>query len=92
MFCLHCSYALDGLAESRCPECGRPFAPDDPTTFATRPKTRKDLILDVLRSTFPDNGKARRRVAWREIALIVVLLALLAYFTSIGWIASNAAR
>jgi hypothetical protein len=32
--CLACGYILDHLPEPRCPECGRPFDPGDPTTFA----------------------------------------------------------
>jgi hypothetical protein len=31
--CLGCGYILDGLPEHRCPECGRPFDPDDPATY-----------------------------------------------------------
>jgi len=31
--CLGCGYSLRGLTEPRCPECGRPFDPADPTTF-----------------------------------------------------------
>src|SRR5262249_27654189 len=32
-FCLSCHYPLDGLASSRCPECGTPFDLKDPHTF-----------------------------------------------------------
>jgi hypothetical protein len=31
--CIHCGYALEGVSSSRCPECGAPFDPSDPTTF-----------------------------------------------------------
>ena len=31
--CQGCYYALRGLIEPRCPECGRPFDPDDPKTM-----------------------------------------------------------
>lgn len=31
--CLKCGYWLTGLAEPRCPECGRAFDPLDPRTF-----------------------------------------------------------
>jgi hypothetical protein len=31
--CLGCNYSLRGLAENRCPECGREFNLQDPTTF-----------------------------------------------------------
>lgn len=31
--CLDCGYILGGLPENRCPECGRPFDPNDPQTY-----------------------------------------------------------
>ena len=31
--CRTCDYVLSGLAENRCPECGRPFDPNDPRTM-----------------------------------------------------------
>jgi len=31
--CLGCNYPLRGLRSNRCPECGRPFDPDDPWTM-----------------------------------------------------------
>jgi len=31
--CLDCNYSLRGLAQSRCPECGREFNIQDPTSF-----------------------------------------------------------
>lgn len=31
--CLRCSYLLEGLPENRCPECGQPFDPADPSTW-----------------------------------------------------------
>ncbi|MCO6439014.1 MAG: hypothetical protein J5J06_18120 [Phycisphaerae bacterium] len=31
--CVKCAYCLDGLADNRCPECGRPFDPHDPRTY-----------------------------------------------------------
>ncbi len=33
MFCLKCRYPLKELPDPRCPECGRPFDPLDPSTF-----------------------------------------------------------
>jgi hypothetical protein len=38
--CLACDYILDGLPELRCPECGRPFDPEDARTFAVMPRPR----------------------------------------------------
>lgn len=40
MFCLRCGYALDGLAQNRCPECARPFYPDSPNTYRATPHPR----------------------------------------------------
>lgn len=37
-YCLDCGYKLMGLAEPRCPDCGRPFDPNDPHTFAFSPE------------------------------------------------------
>jgi hypothetical protein len=31
--CKTCHYSLANLKEHRCPECGRAFDPNDPTTF-----------------------------------------------------------
>jgi hypothetical protein len=31
--CLNCGYSLHALTARRCPECGRRFDPDDPTTY-----------------------------------------------------------
>ncbi len=31
--CRQCGYLLRGLTEPRCPECGRPFDPEDPNTM-----------------------------------------------------------
>lgn len=35
-YCRRCGYALQGLPEPRCPECGQPFDPTDGRTFARR--------------------------------------------------------
>jgi hypothetical protein len=37
-FCLDCRYVLNALPEDRCPECGRPFDPQVPSTYATSPR------------------------------------------------------
>ncbi len=34
MYCLKCSYPLEGLSSSRCPECGLAFDPVDVRSFA----------------------------------------------------------
>ena len=33
IYCIKCDYDLSHSEELRCPECGREFDPDDPTTF-----------------------------------------------------------
>ena len=38
MYCRKCGYALVGLSENRCPECGRGFDPGDRKTFARSPR------------------------------------------------------
>jgi len=38
--CLQCGYLLRGLPEMRCPECGRAFDPNDPSTFGPLPGPR----------------------------------------------------
>jgi len=35
--CLDCGYVLTGLDTYRCPECGREFYLEDPTSFTTKP-------------------------------------------------------
>jgi hypothetical protein len=49
-FCLGCGYSLAGLQQRVCPECGRPFDPNDPKTFAAsaRVPSRTSWILVAL--------------------------------------------
>jgi len=42
--CLHCNYPLDAIDSTTCPECGRAFDPDDPSTF-------KRVLSDPVRLT-----------------------------------------
>lgn len=69
MYCRRCCYALHGLSENRCPECGTAFDPTDPETFAL-PPDRQQRIAAI----------AGRSVAWAGAAQFVAPLAL-AYFT-----------
>lgn len=46
-FCLACGYALRGLPEHRCPECGQTFDPDDPATYRG-PKPRTEAVTLVV--------------------------------------------
>jgi hypothetical protein len=51
-YCRRCGYALAGLGQPRCPECGSSFDPDDPRTVASRPdqwhRTRRNHRAVVL--------------------------------------------
>jgi len=48
--CLGCGYILDRLPESRCPECGRPFDPDDPRTWQSARASGRPLLLLAIAS------------------------------------------
>ena len=45
MRCLDCGYALDGVWTHQCPECGRPFDPDDGDTFQQSLEEPKRLCI-----------------------------------------------
>lgn len=44
MHCLTCSYNLANLPTGACPECGRAFDRDDPSTFDSRTRMQRILI------------------------------------------------
>ena len=44
MSCRTCGYDLKSLATSACPECGRPFDMDNPSTYDSRPREQRLLI------------------------------------------------
>lgn len=44
MYCRACQYELASLRDTVCPECGRPFDPSDPRTFARRRRGPQALI------------------------------------------------
>ncbi|MAE66409.1 MAG: hypothetical protein CMJ18_19235 [Phycisphaeraceae bacterium] len=39
-YCRTCGYPVDGLREFDCPECGRSFDPNDPSTYTTAARHR----------------------------------------------------
>jgi hypothetical protein len=46
--CLTCGYILEHLPESRCPECGRGFDPEDSTTWCAQPKSGQAHLIGAL--------------------------------------------
>ena len=51
MYCMKCQYNLRGLQESRCPECGTSFDPNDAATFlkALPPDKTWERVTDVIK-------------------------------------------
>lgn len=64
--CLTCHYALTGVPTPRCPECGRPFDPADPSTFGPR----RSVVRLALRHAAP-------HPAWNVTCCILAGLAAL---------------
>jgi hypothetical protein len=48
VFCRRCKYALTGLAAGCCPECGRTFDPQDPSTFSVTAALRRRWVVWVV--------------------------------------------
>lgn len=44
MFCRGCSYDLESLVTGACPECGRAFDRDDPSTFDSRTRMHRLVV------------------------------------------------
>lgn len=47
-FCLGCGYCIQHLPLPRCPECGRPFDPSNPSSFSVSPKRVGPRFLRLL--------------------------------------------
>ena len=47
IYCIKCDYDLSHLEEFRCPECGRKFDPEDPSTFELYIRRRRPLIIRI---------------------------------------------
>ena len=47
-YCLRCYYDLRGLPECRCPECGKTFDSQDPTTYSKTPD--RERLKNLIRS------------------------------------------
>lgn len=46
--CLGCGYDLRGLPENRCPECGRPFDPDDPESYVSKLRSGRSYLVAAI--------------------------------------------
>ena len=49
--CLGCDYNLRGLPSGTCPECGRPFTWDDPTTYYEKHHPRRNTYTRSMSRT-----------------------------------------
>jgi hypothetical protein len=72
-YCRRCGYALVGLTQPRCPECGHAFDPHDPRTVARRPdqwhrsrrNRRAGIVLGLLAAVLL-SSYAWLYVGWRS--------------------------
>ena len=82
-FCLGCGYALRGLVERRCPECGRGFDPFDPWTMRVpgvtdrRPSKPVPFAVGIILCTL--------FVAGASIDGMVAAASGVCLFSIIGW-------
>lgn len=72
--CLQCGYSLRGLVETRCPECGRAFDPNDSTTFG--PAARAKWL----------QAWAGPPPRWHIYGIVVFTLLLLLEISRPGWL------
>jgi len=47
-YCLDCGYTLRGLENHTCPECGRPFDPEDSNTYTASPRSSLEIVSNKL--------------------------------------------
>jgi hypothetical protein len=48
IYCLDCSYLLNGIAGASCPECGRSFSLRDPSSYTTYQRSSHKKVFDAL--------------------------------------------
>jgi hypothetical protein len=48
VYCRRCKYQLDHLKHTTCPECGRGFDPDDPSSFLPSLVEPRDKLGQVM--------------------------------------------
>jgi len=81
MFCMNCKYPLCYLETCRCPECGRPFTPEDERTYLNHPqqpdpelspspRLRKQQLLD----------RQQDRFIWSRLFLFSMIGLVLMYW------------
>ena len=76
VFCRGCGYPLAGIDQARCPECGRPFDPDEPLTYLTAPGQRLTRAVDRL----------PRNVIPAGMVLLVFVVGRLLLLVDMGWV------
>jgi hypothetical protein len=66
MFCQGCGYNLFGLTSPQCPECGRPFDPNDASTFYgnAHPPKRWPVKLGIILALYPILAVLSLYIAW----------------------------
>lgn len=69
--CQRCGYNLRGVPSGRCPECGRAFDANDPTTYRAS-RTPQEIRRDRMR--FADHW-GRRLSWWTVVALGIIVVA-----------------
>ena len=69
MWCRQCWYILDGLDESRCPECGRPFDPMDPRTYRRTPPGVATRV-----------GRRLKPLRWPAVAMLVAVVGFIGWY------------
>jgi len=70
-YCIDCQYSLRGLTSNACPECGRPFNPDNPTSYL---RTAEE----------PERRRIRRILAYAGRIALIVVFAIVARAAAFG--------
>jgi hypothetical protein len=81
--CIQCGYRLIGLPQSRCPECGRGFDPDDRGTYHVPGDARSTLVATLRR------GWKRFVAAWFAPPSVPYLIVLAVVASSWTWHSSS---
>lgn len=90
--CLSCDYILDGLPEPRCPECGRPFDPNDCSTYAMQghPSVKSSVTSYLIAASslgifilLPPILVSTTSLQWGDTFTSFILMSLLAHMAEL---------